>query len=314
MKIASLASLALLASCLVAPLVAQSDPEPSDANLESAAQEQAQAEAEAQWSNFLNSLGWKTDGAGELSQWSTISIPEGYRYLEGQDAAKLMEAYGNPPSSYDGLIAVDNLDWLVLFEFENSGYVKDDEKDELNADKLLATIKKQQDQGNEYRRNQGLEELFIDGWAVEPKYNETTNNLEWGLLLRTPTSGQFVNYHTKLLGREGLMNVTLICDLAQLQEVLPTYQTLLLGHQYNPGKSYAEYKQGDRVAEYGLTALIAGGALFGAAKLGLLATIMAFFKKFVKLIIIGVVAIGVAIKKFFAKMAGRHVREDNTGS
>ncbi len=273
-----------------------------------------QAQAQAQWNAFMDSLGWKTDGSGALKDWATIEIPAGYRFLNGDDAAKLMEAYGNLPSTYDGMIAIDNLDWLVLFEFEKSGYVKDDEKDELNAKKLLATLRDQQEQSNEYRKSQGLEPMFLDGWAIEPKYNETTNNLEWGLLLRSGDSGQFVNYKTKLLGREGIMNVTLICDYDKLASVLPTYQDLLTGHQYNSGKSYADYRQGDKLSEYGLTALIAGGAIYGAAKLGFLSGIMVFFKKFFKIIIVGILGIGYAIKKFFAKMAGREVREDSANT
>lgn len=271
-----------------------------------------QVEAQAQWQAFLDSLAWQTDGAGDLSEWATIHIPEGYRFLEGADAAKLMEAYGNLPDNYEGLIAVNDLDWLVLFEFDNSGYVKDDEKDDLDPDKLLKTLQADQEASNTYREQQGLQPMYIDGWAVEPRYNQITNNLEWGLLLRSGSSAQFVNYKTKLLGRDGLMDVTLICDLQGLQAILPAYQDLLLGHQYKEGRSYGEYRKGDKLAEYGLTALIAGGAAYGAAKLGLLGSVMVFFKKFLKFIVIGLVAIGVGIKKFFARMAGKEVRDDRS--
>ncbi|EDY82875.1 hypothetical protein VDG1235_2498 [Verrucomicrobiia bacterium DG1235] len=272
--------------------------------------EEAQAAAQAQWDAFMDSLAWQTEGVGDLKEWATIDIPYGYRYLNGEDAAKLMQAYGNLPSTYEGLIATDDLSWLVLFEFDPMGYVQDDEKDELDADKLLASMKESQEEGNRYRRDQGLEPMYLDGWAMEPRYNERTNNLEWGLLLRTGNSGQFVNYQTKLLGREGVMEVTLICDLDKMDYVLPTYQDLLLGHVYKEGKSYAEYRQGDKIAEYGLTALIAGGAIYGAAKLGFLGPVIIFFKKFFKFIIIGLVAIGAALKKFFSRMAGREIREE----
>lgn len=280
---------------------------------DAAANADQQAEAQAQWDAFLDSLGWVTDGAGELNEWASIDIPYGYRYLNGEDASKLMQAYGNLPADYEGMIATDDLGWLVLFQFDPTGYVKDDEKDELNADKLLAQMKERQEAGNQYRREQGLEPMYIDGWAMEPRYNERTNNLEWGLLLRSGDNpNQFVNYETKLLGREGVMEVTLICDVQDMDMILPTYQDLLLGHQYKEGKSYAEYREGDKIAEYGLTALIAGGALYGAAKLGFLGTILAFGKKFLKFIIIGLVAVGAGIKKFFDRMSGREVREDPT--
>lgn len=305
MKLKYFLVLALATAAFLASLHAQDETGPiAEADAE-------QAALEAEWTAFLDSLNWKTEGDGDLNNWATIEIPAGYRYLNGEDASKLMQAYGNLPSEYEGLIATDDLSWLVLFYFEDSGYVKDDDKDQLNAGKLLKTLQEQQVASNEYRRDQGLEEMYLDGWAVEPKYNEMTNNLEWGLLLRSGNSGQFVNYKTKLLGRNGIMHVTLICDLEQLNTVLPTYQDLLLGHHYNPGKSYAEYKPGDKVAEYGLTALIAGGAIYGAAKLGLLSTILAFGKKFLKLIIAGIVAIGVAIKKFFAHASGRDYKRDD---
>ncbi|MBC2604587.1 DUF2167 domain-containing protein [Pelagicoccus albus] len=271
-----------------------------------------EAEAQAQWDAFMDSLAWQAEGDGNLNEWATIDIPEGFSYLNGEDASRLMQAYGNLPSEYEGLVATNDLNWLVLFQFDPSGYVRDDEKDELDADALMDQMLENQRLGNQYREEQGLEPMYIDGWAMEPRYNERTNNLEWGLLLHSGNSTeQFVNYETKLLGREGVMEVTLICDMADLQTILPTYQDLLLGHQYKEGKSYAEYRQGDKVAEYGLTALIAGGAIYGAAKLGLVGTILAFGKKFLKLIIIGLVAIGAAFKKFFSRLTGREVREES---
>ncbi|MDQ8187143.1 DUF2167 domain-containing protein [Pelagicoccus sp. SDUM812002] len=274
-------------------------------------EEQARAEAQAKWDAFMQSLAWQDQGTGELKEWATIEIPDGFRYLDGEDASRLMQAYGNLPSEYEGLIATNDLDWLVLFQFDPTGYVKDDEKDELDPDALLDQLKENQEAGNQYRREQGLAPMYIDGWAMEPRYNEYTNNLEWGLLLRSGDNpNPFVNYETKLLGREGVMEVTLICDLEDMQMILPNYQDLLLGHQYKEGKSYAEYRQGDKIAEYGLTALIAGGALYGAAKLGFLGTILAFGKKFLKFIIIGLVAIGAAFKKFFARMSGREVVDE----
>ena len=35
-----------------------------------------------------------------------------------------------------------NGDWQVMFEYDDVGFVKDDEKDKLNADKLLDAIKR----------------------------------------------------------------------------------------------------------------------------------------------------------------------------
>jgi uncharacterized membrane-anchored protein len=58
------------------------------------------------------------------------------------------------------------------------------------------------------------------------------------------------------------------------------------------------YPKTDKLAEYGLGALIAGGV---AAKLGLFAKLGALLLAFKKLIIIGFVAIGGFIAKMFGK-------------
>lgn len=273
--------------------------------------EEAQAAAQAKFDAFIDGLPWQDEGIGELEEWSSIEIPYGFRYLNGEDANRYMQAYGNPPSNYEGMIATQDLSWIVLFQFDPMGYVKDDEKNDLDADALFEQLTHNQEQGNRYRQEQGLQPVYIDGWAMEPRYNDRTNNLEWGLLLHSGNSTQqFINYQTKLLGREGVMEVTLICDVEQLDYILPSYQDLLVGHMYKEGKSYAEYKQGDKLAEYGLTALIAGGAIYGAAKLGFLGGIIAFGKKFLKFIVIGLVAVGAAAKKFFARMSGREVADE----
>jgi uncharacterized membrane-anchored protein len=153
----------------------------------------------------------------------------------------------------------------------------------------------------------GLETLTMVGWAVEPKYNETTNNLEWGTIIESENGGRTVNYETRLLGRHGFMNVTLLCDPEALDATLPAYQSLLTTFAYVPGKTYAEFRDGDKVAKYGLTALVAGGAAYAAVKTGLLAGILAFAKKLWYLVVAAVVAVWSGIKRMFRRMGGHEV-------
>jgi len=86
-----------------------------------------------------------------------------------------------------------------------------------------------------------------------------------------PEATPVVNYSTRLLGRTGLMNVDLVLSPDEMGAVVPEVANLMSGFQYTPGKRYAEFRQGDKVAAYGLTALVAGGAGAVAAKTGLLA-------------------------------------------
>lgn len=102
------------------------------------------------------------------------------------------------------------------------------------------------------------------------------------------------------------MEVVLVCDPAELQKHLPTFNEVLAGYNYSTGESYAEYKPGDKVAKYGLGALVLGGAAVGAAKLGLLAWLGVFFKKAGKLVIIIVVAVAALFKNIFVKIFNRN--------
>ncbi|MDA0766938.1 MAG: DUF2167 domain-containing protein [Verrucomicrobia bacterium] len=249
-------------------------------------------------------LNWVTEGEGALGSWATIKIPEGMGFLNGADTATLMSMYGNLPDSYEGALSTEALDWTVIFQFSEEGYVKDDEKDDLDADEILKTLKEGQDLANAERKKMGFDTLVIERWAVEPKYNESTNNLEWGTVILSGDGSRTVNYETRLLGREGYMNVTLLCDPEDLDGLMSEYQALLASYAYVPGKTYGEYEKGDKLASYGLTALIAGGAAYGAVKTGLLGTILVFFKKLWYVVVAAIAAVWKGIKRFFGRITG----------
>jgi uncharacterized membrane-anchored protein len=244
-------------------------------------------------SEFMENLSWQTQGMGSLGSRADIAIPEGYRFLGSGDASKLMEYYGNLTDGSElGFIAPVNLDWFAVFEFEDIGYVKDDEKDKLDADEILQQLKDGQIAANEELSRRGFSTLDVVGWHTPPFYNTETKNLEWAIKLNSSDGGEILNYKTKLLGRRGVMDVVLVCSEEQLASVIPEYQGLLQGYGFKRDESYAAYAKGDKIAEYGLIGLIAGGGLLVAAKSGLLA-------KFWKPIAIGLVAIGAFIKRIF---------------
>jgi uncharacterized membrane-anchored protein len=88
---------------------------------------------------------------------------------------------------------------------------------------------------------------------------------------------------------------------------LPQYQALLTDYSYKQGERYAEYRSGDKLAKYGLAALITGGAAAVAVKTGLFASLVLLFKKGAKVIVIAVVAVIAWLKKLFG--GGRKSQE-----
>jgi uncharacterized membrane-anchored protein len=210
------------------------------------------------------------------------------------DTRKLLELMENPTGGLElGLIAPQDFSWFVVFEYDDIGYVKDDDQNSLDADAMLESIREGTKAGNKERRKRGWPTMKILGWEQPPHYDPATQNLVWAV--RGESEGQVnVNYNTRRLGRKGVMSVALVVDPPQLVGVLPTFNSLMEGFSFVPGQTYAEFRSGDKIAEYGLTALVTGGAVAVAAKTGLL-------KWLWKGIVVAVVAIGAAIKGIFGR-------------
>ncbi len=216
-----------------------------------------------------------------LGNVARIAVPDGYQFVDGKGCREILEWFGNPTNGSElGLIMPiptdeDPSPWLVVFEYDPIGYVRDDDRDELDADKLLESIRKGTEAANRIRRENGWEEFHVTGWSVPPFYDPATNNLEWAIL-GSAESGESVNYSTRLLGRGGAMSADLVIDPERLDVAMPSYRDLIAGFGFVEGKRYAEFREGDKVARYGLTALIAGGAGAAAMKTGLLARFWKF--------------------------------------
>src|SRR5690606_9451536 len=124
-----------------------------------------------------------------------------------------------------------------------------------------------QEYANEELEYLGWETLTILGWEQAPHYDNETQRLEWAV--RATSAGEdFVNFNTRILGRYGVMEVVLVTGPEQLAAHVPEFKDALTGFSFVPSSSYAAYQPGDRVAEYGLAALIAGGAAAVALKSG----------------------------------------------
>ncbi|MBN1867907.1 DUF2167 domain-containing protein [Candidatus Sumerlaeota bacterium] len=224
-----------------------------------------------------------------------LQLPAGYVFANGSDTATLLESFGNLVTDEPlGMFAPKTLDWFVVFFFDDVGYVKDDEKDELDPDAMLKSMRNNNETANKMRKEAGLETLELVGWAVEPRYDEATHNVEWALRLKDEADHITVNHHTRYLGRTGIMNVTYVGDPESLSDRLPVFKERMREFAFAQGNRYDEYRAGDRVAQFGLSALVVGGAAALAVKTGL-------FKYLWKLIILVVAVLGGGLKAIFGR-------------
>ncbi len=255
-------------------------------------------ESEAQAEKVFNSLKWiegpQTVNVGNNA---VFTIPDGYAFLNPNDTAKIMELFHNPPSNRDGYyFGPKDLSWFGLFTYENTGYIKDDEKIDANA--VLGSIKQGTEASNKVRIEKGWETMHIKGWRYEPFYDSGTQRLSWAI--EAETGGEtVVNYNTRILGRSGVTSAVLVASPENLTNTVSIFNDAIKGYAYKSGEKYSEYKSGDKMAEYGLAALIAGGAAAVATKKGFWAVLAAAAASFWKLVVAGIVVFFVSIGKLF---------------
>jgi uncharacterized membrane-anchored protein len=225
-----------------------------------------------------------------------IDLPGGFLYLDQAGTAKLMELTGNPVNGSElaTVAPADNGGWFLIFEWSEIGWVDDSERDALDADALFASMKEGTEAANEERRERGWPTIELVGWKEAPHYDERTKNLTWAIEGRT--EGEVVlNRLVKLLGRRGVMSVTLVGSPEELASATPQVDRLLEGYRFRTGHTYAEYLPGtDTAAQVGLAALVVGGGAAALAKTGLLA-------KLWKPIAVGAVALLAGVRRLFSR-------------
>ena len=240
-----------------------------------------------------------------LGNQGTLKLPAGYVYLNGDDAAALMTYWGNPgPHKLLGLVMseAEKDAWAIALKFRDEGYVKDEDAKSWNADELFKSVKEGTEASNEERKKLGGGELHVVDWVQKPSYDIATHRLVWGMRAEAVQGGQrdeSVNYHTYLLGREGFIEMNLMTDPKSLAAARPRADEVLAATSFTSGKRYEDFSEStDKVAQYGLAALIAGGV---AKKLGLLATLGLLLAKFWKIGLVGVALFGGGLAKLFKR-------------
>ena len=229
---------------------------------------------------------------------SKLILPEGYVFLSQKETDKFLTLTENLSSGDEMLVAPESLSWVAYLSFADEGYVKDDEK--IDADALLKSMQEATEAGNEERVRRGWSEMHVSKWAVPPAYNGSTKRLEWATVLNSGDSTS-VNFFTKILGRHGHTTFILVTPPEQLAESQSALNGVLGGYKFNAGHTYAEYRPGDKVAEYGLAALVLGGAAAVATKKGFWGILAGFFAAAWKVIVPAFIALGAWLKRLFSR-------------
>lgn len=240
----------------------------------------------------------------ELRDQATLTLPEGYGFVPAAEGAAVMKLMGNQTDErFIGLIFPSSeANWFVTIDYEPSGYIKDDDAKDWDADALLDSLKDGTKAANEHRERMGIPPIEVTRWVEQPTYDSTSHRLVWSAEAKTvgisdpdPT----INYNTYVLGRQGYISLNLITTASTIEVEKPVAHELLAAVAFNDGRRYSDFDAStDKVAAYGLAALIGGVA---AKKLGLLAAIGVFLAKFAKVLLVGGIALLGGLAKLFKR-------------
>jgi uncharacterized membrane-anchored protein len=270
--------------------------------------DEAPTTPEPRVAQFLSSLHFQQGKINLPGGIATLDLPPSFRYLNPEDSARLLsEGWGNPPGAktLGMIVPVDSNPmsqegWGVVVTYDKDGHVKDDDADSIKYDELLKDMQKETEAGNEERKKQGYPQMTLVGWAEKPSYDKASHKLYWAKELKTVGDSQSgLNYNIRVLGREGVLVLNAVAGMDQIGKVRTEMQRVNAFTDFTEGHRYADFNGStDKIAEYGLAALVAGGV---GAKLGLFGKLFALLLAFKKIIFLAIAGAGSAVFKFFKR-------------
>ncbi|MES2646689.1 MAG: DUF2167 domain-containing protein [Bacteroidota bacterium] len=266
-----------------------------------------------------NALHWDTSTVVIGNGIAKIKVPKGFKFLNAtQSKFVLHDLWGNPErDDILGMIFPENggpyadSSYVFVVSFEEDGYVKDGDADDIDYDDMFKDIKKAEPDLNVERSKEGYEPILMMGWAAKPYYDKNKKVLHWAKELKFgDAESNTLNYDVRVLGRKGILSLNAIAAIEDLPLVKANIDKVLMMPEFTEGNKYSDYNEStDKVAEYTIGALVAGSVL---AKTGVLAMIGKFLIASWKFILIGLIAVGGSMRKIFKRKKPAEAEETDS--
>lgn len=251
-------------------------------------------------------LKWETNTVTIGDGIARLKLKKGFKFLNAEQSQYVLhDLWGNPPrKDVLGMIFPEkggpfaDSSFAFMVSYEETGFIKDDDAEDIDYDDMLKDLQKAEPEENKARREAGYEPIHMAGWAAKPFYDKGKKVLHWAKELHFGDEDfNTLNYDVRVLGRKGILSLNAIATMSELPLVKANINDVLEMPEFTAGNQYADFNsKTDKVAEYGIGAVVAGTVL---AKTGVLAAIGKFLVASLKFIALGVVAAFGAIKRFF---------------
>jgi len=258
---------------------------------------------------LIDSLRYQSGKINVDAAHATLNLNSEFRFLDAADAQKVLsELWGNPPDDevlgmlvpVSAPLSDPKKSWAVVITHENEGYVSDKDAAGIDYDAMLKEMQEGTAEANAERKRLGYPEVQLVGWATKPHYDASTNKLYWAKELAFDGGREHaLNYDIRVLGRGGYLSLNAVAGMNQLHQIEGEMQKVLALTEFDPGQRYSDFNAStDKVAAYGIAALVAGAI---AAKAGLFAKLFVLLLAFKKFAIVGFIALAALVRKLFAR-------------
>jgi uncharacterized membrane-anchored protein len=236
----------------------------------------------------------------------------------------LVDAWDNPPGNLtEGMLfpasasPLDEGGWGVVIEYDDTGYVSDDDAASIDYDQLLKDMQSAEPEENAAREKAGYPPVHTVGWATQPRYDGATHKLYWASELKF---GDFpdhtLNYNMRVLGRKGVLVLNFVAGVEDLAEVEQASPAVLSIPEFKSGSRYEDFNPAtDKKSDLGVAGLIAGGAAGGlllAKKTGLIGIALLFLKKAWVIVVLAFGVAGGFLRNLFGGRAPKEAKAMST--
>ncbi|MDB4929088.1 MAG: hypothetical protein JWM10_1572 [Myxococcaceae bacterium] len=267
----------------------------------------AQESAEVRRVRALDaSLQYRTGEVAIGDNLATLRLGPEFRYLDPAQTERVLVEWGNPPGQASlGMVfpaegsPFENDAWGVVITHASDGHVADDDADDVNYDEVLTSLREDAVRDSEARVAQHLRPYSLVGWAERPHYDRGTHILYWAKDVDFHGPHHTLNYSMRFLGRTGVLEMNAVAPLPALPAMRVQMEALRRQVSFREGSRYADFVPStDRLATYGIGALVAGKVL---AKVGFFKLLVGILIAGKKLVLGAFVALAAGVRSLFGR-------------
>jgi uncharacterized membrane-anchored protein len=221
---------------------------------------------------------------------STLTPPRILMMVSGSDAAKF---YKLSNGEDDAAIEAIGMNFVtgdpVYVEYHDAGYVTSGDWTDVDATAMLENIKNNTEAQNAEKKTLGIKPLHVLHWVRKPVYDKATQTVHWAIAAQAEGEKEpLVNSVALKLSRNGYEELTWVVDEDKYVDKGGMLDRALRGLEFNKGARYEDYLPGDKLAGYGIAALVGTAAGATLVKTGALTALLLLLKKFWLLAIAGI--------------------------